>query len=223
MQKKIKVLIIEDDDDAAKQMAIFLEDVGFEVDASETAVDALYKISSETFDILLLDLNLPDFSGFDVIKQVNNQSSIPIIIVSANSELESKIQAFKFGVDDYLCKPFALEELEVRMWAILKRCSRIKFNAYVKNDLSHDVSNKVILYNQQALSLTAIEYKILSFLIENKNRVIYRNILAIHLSSLSSSQSLNYHIQNIRKKLGDDPRKPRYILTEYGVGYRLVL
>lgn len=222
MQKKIKVLLIEDDYDAATQVVQYLENVGFELDISETAVDGLLKLSAQHYDLLLLDLSLPDFSGFEVIKQINNRTNIPIIVLSSHSNLEDKVQAFRFGVDDYLCKPFMLEELEVRMWAILKRCSMIKLE-FNKNNLAIDYNNQIILLNQKPLSLTAIEYKILSFLIENKNRVVYRNVLAIHLSSLSSPQSLNYHIQNIRKKLGDDPKKPRYIMTEYGTGYRLVL
>ena len=222
MQKKIKVLLIEDDYDAATQVVQYLENVGFELDISETAVDGLLKLSAEHYDLLLLDLSLPDFSGFEVIKQINNRTNIPIIVLSSHSDLANKVQAFRFGVDDYLCKPFMLEELEVRMWAILRRCSMIKLE-FNKNNLAIDYNNQIILLNQKPLSLTAIEYKILSFLIENKNRVVYRNVLAIHLSSLSSPQSLNYHIQNIRKKLGDDPKKPRYIMTEYGTGYRLVL
>lgn len=222
MQKKIKALLIEDNYDEAQPVVQYLENVGFEVDLSDTAVDGLLKLSTHSYDILLLDLSLPDFNGFEVIKQINNQSVIPIIVLSAHTDLESKVQAFRFGADDYLCKPFMLEELEVRMWAILKRCSTIKME-FTKNNLAIDYNSQTILFNQKPLSLTAIEYKILSFLIENKNRVVYRNVLAIHLSSLSSSQSLNYHIQNIRKKLGDDPKKPRFIMTEYGTGYRLVL
>ena len=222
MQKKIKVLLIEDDYDAATQVVQYLENVGFELDISETAVDGLFKLSAQHYDLLLLDLSLPDFSGFEVIKQINNRTNIPIIVLSSHSGLEDKVQAFRFGVDDYLCKPFMLEELEVRMWAILRRCSMIKLE-FNQNNLAIDYNNQIILLNQKPLSLTAIEYKILSFLIENKNRVVYRNVLAIHLSSLSSPQSLNYHIQNIRKKLGDNPKKPRYIMTEYGTGYRLVL
>ncbi len=222
MQKKIKVLLIEDNYEEATQVAQYLESVGFELDISETAVDGLLKLSAQQYDLLLLDLSLPDFSGFEVIKQINNRTTIPIIVLSAHSDLEAKVQAFRFGVDDYLCKPFMLEELEVRMWAILRRCSMIKLE-YNKNNLAIDYNSQTILLNQKPISLTAIEYKILSFLIENKNRVVYRDVLAIHLSSLSSPQSLNYHIQNIRKKLDDDPKKPRYIMTEYGTGYRLVL
>ncbi|MBP9566517.1 MAG: response regulator transcription factor [Sulfurospirillum sp.] len=222
MQKKIKVLLIEDDTAAAKEVADFLEGVGFEVTVAETAVDGLAKLLSASYELLLLDLSLPDFSGFEVIKQINNQNSIPIIVLSCHSNIEAKIQAFRFGVDDYLCKPFMLEELEVRMWAILKRCSMIKLE-YAKTSLTIDYKSQTILLNQVPLTLTAIEYKILSFLMENKNRVVYRDVLAIHLSSLSSRQSLNYHIQNIRKKLGDNPKKPTFIMTEYGTGYRLVM
>ncbi|ACZ12258.1 response regulator transcription factor [Sulfurospirillum deleyianum] len=222
MQKKIKVLLIEDDVAAAKEVADFLDTVGFEVSVAETAVDGLSKLLSSSYELLLLDLSLPDFSGFEVIKQINNQNTIPIIVLSCHSDLEAKVKAFRFGVDDYLCKPFMLEELEVRMWAILKRCSMIKFE-YSKTSLSVDYKNQTISLNGIPLSLTAIEYKILSFLIENKNRVVYRDVLAIHLSSLSSRQSLNYHIQNIRKKLGDNSKKPKFIITEYGTGYRLVM
>lgn len=194
MQKKIKVLLIEDDTAAAKEVADFLEGVGFEVTVAETAVDGLAKLLSASYELLLLDLSLPDFSGFEVIKQINNQNSIPIIVLSCHSNIEAKIQAFRFGVDDYLCKPFMLEELEVRMWAILKRCSMIKLE-YAKTSLTIDYKSQTILLNQVPLTLTAIEYKILSFLMENKNRVVYRDVLAIHLSSLSSRQSLNYHTQ----------------------------
>ncbi|AFL68292.1 response regulator transcription factor [Sulfurospirillum barnesii] len=222
MQKKIKVLLIEDDTDAAKEVVDFLENVGFELTVAETAVEGLTKLATQAYELLLLDLSLPDFSGFEVIKQINNQNSIPIIVLSCHTNLDAKIKAFRFGVDDYLCKPFMLEELEVRMWAILKRCSMIKFEAS-QALLSMDYKNQTISLNNTPLPLTAIEYKILAFLIENKNRVVYRDVLAIHLSSLSSRQSLNYHIQNIRKKLGDSSKKPKFIMTEYGTGYRLVM
>ncbi|MDY0265654.1 MAG: response regulator, partial [Sulfurospirillum cavolei] len=111
MQKKIKILLVQSDCDAANQTVHFMENVGFEVDVSETAVDGLLKLSLHAYDMLLLDLSLPDFSGLEVIKQINNQSSIPIIVLSAYNDTAIKIQAFRFGVDDYLCKPFVLEEL----------------------------------------------------------------------------------------------------------------
>jgi len=222
MQKKVKILFIKDDCDTARQVAPFLKNVGFEVDISETTVDGLLKLLSQHYDLLLLDLNLSVLSGFDVIKQIHTQSSIPVVVLSSQTNIDMKIQAFRLGVDDYVCKPFSLEELEVRMLAIIKRCSLIQFD-YYKNDLAIDYTTQTILFNKKPLPLTAIEYKILSYLIENKNRVVHRNVLAIHLSSLSSPQSLNYHIQNIRKKLNDDPKKPRYIITEYGTGYRLAL
>jgi len=222
MMKKVNILFIEDQCDTARHVTLCLKKIGFGIDISETIADGLLKLSTHSYDLVLLDLNLSSPSGFEIIKQIDSQINIPIIVLSSQTHTEIKVQAFRLGIDDYITKPFSLEELEVRILAILKRCSLGSYD-YTKNALVMDYNTQTIFFNKKPLSLTAIEYKILAYLIENKNRVVHRNILAIHLSSLSSSQSLNYHIQNIRKKLNDNPKKPRYIMTEYGTGYRLVL
>ena len=220
MQSKVKLLLIDGNESVAKVMTDFLEIAGFKIDVSLGALESLNKLSSTQYSLVMINLNLPYVDGLEMLKQITTHQSLPIIALNDSDCIETKLEAFRLGVDDYLCKPFVLEELEARIRAVLKRSS-VKVDL-TPEKLSVDYNEHVVNFNNEPLPLTAIEYKILSFLIENKNRVVNRDVLATHLSTLSSAQSLNYHIQNIRKKLRDDSKKPRHIVTEYGLGYRLI-
>ncbi len=128
--------------------------------------------------------------------------------------------AFKYGASDYMVKPIDLEELEARIWVHLSKNSKIKLQ---EDKDVFEIKDSYILFKQQKLDLTTIEFDILSILIENKNQTITREELVSSLSSISSHRSLDNHIKNIRKKIGDNGSRAKYLKTEYGVGYRLVV
>ncbi len=218
--KKLKVMIVEDDYAVILLLKEFLEDCDFEVDVFETATTAMSTLIVKKYDILLLDINLPDFDGLEVCKKIKNKVAIPIIIISAYNELEIKVKAFKLGVSDYITKPFHLEELEARIWAVLGRNSKILSTS--ENQI-FQIERNIILFNNIQLQLTATEFDILALFIKNKNNLLKREVLCDNISSVSSQRSLDNHITNIRKKIEKDPKNPQYLKTEYGAGYKLLI
>ncbi len=217
--ESIKILIIEDDELSCELISNYLEDNDFSVTAVTSATDGVSHIKQYDYDILLLDINLPDFNGFEVLKSIKETKPLPTIVLSAYSDTKSKILAFRYGANDYMVKPIDMEELEARIWVQLSRHSTIKITK--EDDSIFNIDGFNIFFKQKMLDLTAIEFKILSILIKNKNQTVRREELIDMLSSISSSRSLDNHIKNIRKKLGDTGKKPKYLKTEYGVGYRL--
>ncbi len=219
MIKKTQILLIEDDEVAAECIYNFLVDCGFKVDVVYTVTDGISHIKQNGYALVILDLNLPDFSGFELLKSIRNSISLPIIITSAHSEIEIKVKAFKYGASDYMVKPIELEELEARIWALLSRNSEIKT---IDEKNIFQIKENFIIFDKNQLELTTIEFEILSILIKHKNQTISRKDLASSLSSVSSTRSLDHHIKNIRKKIQDDGKNYIYLKTEYGVGYKLV-
>jgi len=212
---KTKILLVEDDELASELIYTFLNECGFEVKPVFTATDSIAYVQQEHYDLIILDINLPDFNGFEVLKSIRNKISSPIIITSAYSDTESKVLSFKYGASDYMVKPLDLEELEARIWVQLSRNSEIETS---QEKQLFEIKDSHIYFKQEMLNLTTIEFEILSILIKNKNQVIKRDELVSYLSSISSTRSLDNHIKNIRKKLEDNSN---YLKTEYGVGYSL--
>jgi len=213
-----KILLVEDDEIASKLICDFLVECGFNIEAVFTVTDGISHINCNEYDLLLLDINLPDFSGFEILKNIKNRISLPIIITSAYSDVKYKISAFKYGASDYMVKPLNLEELEARIWVQLGKNSEIHTREE-KNIFQIHGSN--IQFKEKILDLTTIEFEILSQLIKQKNQTVTREALVASLSSISSHRALDNHIKNIRKKIGDNGNKAIYLKTEYGVGYRL--
>ena len=222
MLEKIKILYIEDDLIAAEIVVEFLQSYDFEVEFCDTITTALSLLQQKEFHLLLLDLTLPDFSGLELIKKVRQSQNIPIIVLSAHSETKTKVTAFRYGANDYMVKPISLEELEARIWALLGRFTQIQTSNEVEQNMCYIKGNTIFFHNE-ALDLTQVEFDILSLLLQNKNQVISRELLSTSLSCISSPRSLDYHIKNIRKKLKDNASNPRYLKTQYGVGYKLVV
>ena len=215
---RTKLLLIEDDELASELICEFLVDNGFSVETVFTATDGVAHVIHEEYNLLILDINLPDFNGYEVLKKIKNRISIPIIITSAYSDTQSKLLAFKYGADDYMVKPLDLEELEARIWLQLGKNSQIKIT---EEKRIFEIHGNEIYFQQKILDLTTIEFEVLFLLINNKNQVIKRERLVSSLSSISSTRSLDNHIKNIRKKIGDNGNKTIFLKTEYGVGYKL--
>ena len=212
---KTKILLVEDDELASELIYTFLTEANFEVKPVFTAIECTTQLQYENYDLVILDINLPDFDGFEVLKSIRTKISAPIIITSAYSDTKSKILSFKYGASDYMVKPLEFEELEARIWVQLSKNSEI--NISPKKQI-FEIKDSSICFKQQVLNLTTIEFEILSLLIKNKNFVIKREELVSTLSTISATRSLDNHIKNIRKKLNDTTN---YLKTEYGVGYML--
>jgi len=216
--KTSKILLLEDDELASELIYNYLENCNFHVTPIFTATDAIAYLKHEDYDLLLLDINLPDFNGFEVLKSIYNRVSLPIIITSAYNDTKSKLLGFKYGASDYMVKPLDLEELEARIYLQLGKSSEIKTE---DEKQLFELKDSNIYFKQKKLELTTIEFELLSMLITNKNLVMKREDLVATLSSLSSQRSLDNHIKNIRKKIGDNGNKAIYLKTVYGVGYSL--
>jgi len=216
--QQTKILLVEDDELASELIYMYLIDCGFLVTPVFTATDAVSRLKNEHYDLLLLDISLPDFDGYEVLKSIKNSSSIPIIMTSAHGETKAKLTAFKYGASDYMVKPLDLAELEARIWIQLGKNSEIAIDEKSK---TFEIKENSIYFEKKPLSLTTIEFDILSLFIQNANQVMRREDLLSSLSALSSPRSLDNHIKNIRKKIGDNGNKAIYLKTEYGIGYIL--
>jgi len=215
--KKIKILIIEDNDETVLWLDEYLKECGFLVDSVSTATDALSHIKHSHYDLILLDLNLPDFDGFEVLKKIKYTSSLPVIIISGDKDVETKVVAFKYGASDYMTKPLALKELEARIWSLLGRNTQIELPTQSKVFV---IEGSIIYFLDTPLKLTSMEFEILSTLIEYQNMIVTREMLAQSCSSFASQRSFDYHIKNIRKKL-THKEQVEYLKTIYGQGYML--
>lgn len=218
---KYSVLLVEDDDSAALLVKHFLEECDFRVDISNSVTMAISNIKLEKYSVILLDINLPDFDGFEILKFLNkNKINIPVIVISAYSNKDLKLQAFKLGANDYMVKPIDPEELEARIWVQLKNSTCIIESIDKK---LFELQDNSILFDNKNLKLTKIEFDILKLLIKNRNRIVQRYELHEFLSSsITSDRSLDYHIKNIRVKIGEHAANPKHLITEYGVGYKLI-
>lgn len=217
---KYKILLIEDDEFTAGLIKDFLEEYSFEVHIVNTVTSAISNIKFEKYSLIILDINIPDFNGFEVLNFLNkNKINIPTLVASAYSDKTSKLQAFKLGAIDYMVKPIDPEELEARIWVHIKNVSNFAERVEKK---AFQLVNNTIYFDDKFLKLTKTEFEILKYLIENKNNVVKRDELLKCLSSvIQSERSLDYHIKNIRIKIGDNGANPRYLITEYGIGYKL--
>ena len=217
----MKILIIEDEPALLETLKQFLESEKYIVETANDYILGIEKIGTYDYDCILLDINLPDFDGFEILKFLNkNKINIPVIVISAYSNKDLKLQAFKLGANDYMVKPIDPEELEARIWVQLKNSTCITESIDKK---LFELQDNSILFDNKNLKLTKIEFDILKFLIKNRNRIVQRTELHEFLSSsITSDRSLDYHIKNIRVKIKDNATNPKYLITEYGVGYKLV-
>ena len=211
---KPQILIIEDDNAIGNLISTTLETQHYQYRRAQKRAPGLP--ASRCPDVILLDLGLPDMDGVDIIKKVRTWSNTPIIVISARSEDHDKVEALDAGADDYLTKPFSVEELLARLRVSLRR---------VRYD-SEKVDEAASIYqNGKEIHLTPIEYKLLCLLAQNTGKVLTHNYILnkIWSSALpSDTPSLRVFMATLRKKIEPDPSHPRYIQTHIGVGYRMI-
>ena len=217
-----KVLLIEDDLQMQKFISEYLKDYGFDFTAFAHPKDAIENFKhEENYEIIILDLMLPDMDGFDLFKKLKSIRNVPIIISSARGDIGNKIHGFELGADDYLAKPYEPRELVLRIEHILKK----SFNKTIKiNDFIIDKENRTVLLDDFPIDFTKIEFEIFVFLSENLNKISSREQIlnATSLDINTKNRTIDMHISNIRYKIGDDSKNPKYIKSVWGIGYKFV-
>jgi DNA-binding response OmpR family regulator len=224
------LLFIEDDRDIRAALRLVLEDEGYKVLESPDGQSGLRSFASESVDLVLLDLRLPDMSGFDVCRELRSKSLVPIIMVTAQTDTHDLVAGLEAGADDYVTKPVVAKELAARIRAALRRTTLLSTNSATVDRFSvRDVEMRsdqgVVLKNGVELPLTKTEYRLLHIFMENANKVLSRDQLLELVwgyEYLGDSRLVDAHIRRLRLKIEDIPDEPKIIATVRGMGYRLL-
>ena len=225
-----KVFIVEDELDIARFVGDALSTAGYEVHFAGTLREGLRASKVERPDLLIVDLGLPDGDGTTLIEETRGFSAIPIIVLSARSEETSKIRALDAGADDYLTKPFSMAELLARVRAQMRRCriqrQSVTTSVVTIGDTAVDLVARTVMRKGEPVHLTKLEYRLLVTLIESRGKVLTQRQLLQAVWGPAYSHCPHYlriYMAHLRAKLEDDPARPKWFITETGVGYRLAL
>lgn len=221
------VLIIEDDKSILNFLAISMKTNGYAYEIAENGLTGISKFLSNEPKLILLDLGLPDIDGLEVIKQVRLTSKLPIIVISSRGQDMEKVEALDLGADDYLTKPFSINELFARIRVAMRNShpNETVEQIFELDGLRIDFERRLVSVDGNFIHLTPIEYKILELLVRNSGKVLTHTFIQNEIwgySEYGEHQSLRVFMANIRRKIEHDTTKPRFILTEVGVGYRFV-
>ncbi|MDD4159929.1 MAG: response regulator transcription factor [Synergistaceae bacterium] len=222
------ILIVEDDPQIRNFISYSLKQEGFRYFTASTGQSALSNLVSEKIDLLLLDLGLPDLDGMEIIKRVREWSEMPIIVVSARDQDKEKAEALDSGADDYLTKPFSATELMARIRVAIRHLHREGGNKQQSKagvgDLMIDFDKHLVYLEEAELHTTPMEYSLLSLFFRNIGKVLTTKYIIKEVYGVGygpDTQALRTLTASLRRKIEKNPAKPRYILTEIGVGYRL--
>ncbi|GGI15513.1 response regulator transcription factor [Gottfriedia solisilvae] len=228
MNDVINILIIEDDEDINQLLCNIISRNGYHPKSAYSGTEAQIYLENQKWDLILLDLMLPGLSGEELLKKVRKENEIPVIIISAKIETQTKIDALRAGADDYITKPFDIEEVSARIDACLRRFRR-KSDVPVSNQISHknlvmNIDSKEVTINGYELKLTALEYEILFLLMSSPKKVFTKANLfesVWHEEFYGDDNTINVHMSNIRSKLSKANPNEEYIETIWGMGYKL--
>lgn len=219
------ILIVEDDKMLNEGISFNLDLDGFNVKSALTIKEANNYISNQSIDLIILDVNLPDGNGFDFCKEIRSKYNNPIVFLTACDMEIDVVKGFKLGADDYITKPFSLSILRERIMAILRRCqiNHDKEEKIIVDDMIFDFINMKVIKDEREVSLTPTENKLLRILLNSRERVLTRKILLEKLwdneCNFVDEHALTVNINRIRNKIENDPSKPIYLKTVYGMGY----
>ncbi|MBN2075981.1 MAG: response regulator transcription factor [Dehalococcoidales bacterium] len=220
-----RVLVVDDDEKTVELVKLYLNRDGYRVDTAYNGLDALELARKNHPDLIVLDLMLPGINGLEVCRTLRQESDVPIIMLTARSTDQDKLTGLEVGADDYITKPFSPRELAARVRVVLRRMPGergpevITHSKLTVNFLKHEAS-----IEDKEIPLTEIEFKLLGALIREPGRVFSRSEIidkALGYGFEGFDRTIDVHILNIRRKMEDDPSKPRYIKTVYGAGYKL--
>ena len=217
---KYKVLIIDDEQDITEILETVLEREGFKnISVASCGTEGIRMFSSGNPDIVLLDIMLPDMTGYEVFNHIRKTSQVPILFISAKSEEVDRLLGFALGADDYITKPFSAKEVAFRLKVRLKAIDSTGVNNQIK-------SKRVITIGGEIVELTAKELKLLMYFINNPNRIISKEMICNEVwgeDFFGYDNTITVHVRKLRMKLEDNPSKPKYITTVIGLGYKFVM
>lgn len=221
-----RILVVDDEPQIRRALRTALTGHGYDVEIAEDGESALALLAARPSDAVVLDLVMPGVDGFEVLRETRTWSDVPIIVLSARGQEADKVRALDIGADDYLTKPFGMEELLARVRAVLRRKSTPPSPVIAFGDVELDLASRVITKAGEEVHLTPTEFDLLRVLANHAGKVLtHRQLLERVWGSYAAdnSQQLRVYINYLRGKLEDDPARPRWIITEPGVGYRLRL
>ena len=223
--------MIDDDVKLCRLVRDYLAPFGFSVEAAHTGTDGLAKVKDRNYQAVILDVMLPEMNGFEVLKQLRGFSAVPVLMLTALGDESDRIVGLEIGADDYLPKTFSTRELLARLRAVTRRSqmatgqNQTENKEIVVNDISINAVAREVVQNGQQVILTALEFDLLLCLARFKGRILDRDTLLDEIAGREYDifdRSIDVHISSLRRKLGDDPKNPRYIKTIRSVGYMLV-
>jgi DNA-binding response OmpR family regulator len=229
--KKTTILTADDDPQLLRLVTRNLQLEGYDVLAASDGQQALEQIERENPDLVLLDVMMPRMDGFSVCHKVREFSAVPIIILTARGQDQDKVRGLDLGADDYLTKPFSIEELLARVRAVLRR-AQFSAKEHVQGlqstmttgELTIDFAQHLVRLSGKEVALTPTEYRLLAYLAQNVGRIVTQDLLLEHVwgsEYLGEGHMLQVNINRLRRKLEEDPAHPRYLLTKVGIGYSL--
>ena len=216
-----KILIIEDESNISDFVKMELEYEGYEAEISEDGKEGLIKALREDYDLIVLDLMLSGISGLEVCRRLKKEKDIPVIMLSAKDSVMDKVAGLQIGADDYIAKPFAIEELIARIQVIFRRAEKVKSNIIKFKDLSIQLESRTVMKNEEKINLTNKEYELLILLLNNKGKVVTRDNILNEVWGYDYDAGTNVvdvYVSYLRNKL-DEKNKEAYIETVRAVGY----
>lgn len=223
-----KILAIEDEQEIRRFLRVSLSHQGYRFIEAETGAIGIRKMAEEQPELVVLDLGLPDVDGLQVIQQIRTWSQVPIIVLSARGQEREKVTALDAGADDYLTKPFSMSELMARIRVAMRHQTRFgsagEDSVFTSGSLRVDLGARRVFINETEVHLTPIEYRLLTTLVKHAGKVITHRQLLKEVwgpENVQETQYLRVYMAQLRRKIEQDPARPRHLLTEPGVGYRL--
>lgn len=223
--KKTRVLIVDDEPETLKYVGANLKIRGYDVVTAADGGEALQRADEDVFDLMLLDITMPGPDGFAVCQAVRQRSTVPIIMLTARGQEKDKVKALDLGADDYITKPFGIDELLARVRSVLRRSQQDTSTAETLNvgDLTINFVQRRVTRSGQDIKLTPTEYQLLVQLARSAGKVLSHAILLQRVWGPEYGEESDYlwaYVRRLRRKIEEDPDHPRYLLTEPGVGYR---
>jgi two-component system, OmpR family, KDP operon response regulator KdpE len=225
MPKKTRVLVVDDEPKIRMFIRANLEARGYEVHLAQDGIEAVETAARIDPDVVVLDVNMPRMNGIEACRRIREWADMPIIILSVRDEEADKVRALDEGADDYVTKPFGIEELLARIRVALRRSAgaRSVLPVFIEGDLEVDFSKRVVKQRGQIVKLTRTEYELLAYLVSNRGRVLTHKEILHNVWGTEYAEESEYvrvFIRQLRSKIEEDPSSPRFILTEPRVGYR---
>jgi two-component system KDP operon response regulator KdpE len=220
-----RILVVDDESQILRALQTSLQGAGYEVEVAETAEEATTSAATHPPQAVILDLMLPDGSGIDVCRELRRWTNVPILVLSAVGDEQEKVAALDAGADDYVTKPFGIDELLARLRAALRRVDAVTGPVVELGDLVVDLERRLVTLRGEPVSLTPTEFELLRLFVRNEGKLlthptILREVWGPRYGD--ESHYLHVYVSQLRRKIEPDPSRPRFLLTEPGAGYRLV-